>query len=135
TEYSVGVDYLHEKTMLSTGFISSSENDFEARNVFLSINQSFFGDLTSVSMTFAKGWDEVGKINSDFSEDVDRNIYKLGLSQVLTKNALLGVDLEMISDEGFLNNPYRRYRFQDENAASGFSYADEVYPETRTSSA
>jgi hypothetical protein len=135
TEYSVGVDYLHDKTMLSTGFISSSENDFEARNVFLSVNQSFFGDLTSLSMTFANGWDEVGKINSDFNEDVDRSIYKLGLSQVLTKNALLGVDLEMITDEGFLNNPYRRYRFEDENAARGFSYADEVYPETRTSSA
>lgn len=135
TEYSVGVDYLHEKTMLSTGYIRSSENDFEAKNVFLSVNQSFFGDLTSLSMTYARGWDEVGKINSNFSRDVDRNIYKLGLSQVLTKNALFGLDVEMITDEGFLNNPYRRYRFEDQNAATGFSYADEVYPETRTSSA
>jgi hypothetical protein len=135
TEYSVGVDYLHEKTMLSTGYISSSENDFEAKNMFFSINQSFFGDLSSLSMTYAKGWDEVGKINSDFSEDVDRNIYKLGLSQVLTKNALLGLDFEMITDEGFLNNPYRRYRFEDAGAAAGYSYADEVYPETRTSQA
>lgn len=135
TEYSVGVDYLHEKTMLSTGFIRSSENDFEAKNVFFSVNQSFFGDLTSLTMAYARGWDEVGKINSDFSQDVDRNIYRLGLSQVLTKNSLLGLDLEMITDEGFLNNPYRRYRFEDEDADAGFSYADEVYPETRTSSA
>ena len=135
TEYSVGVDYLHEKTMLSTGYISSSENDFEAKNMFFSVNQAFFGDLSSLSMTYAKGWDEVGKINSDFSEDVDRNIYKLGLSQVLTKNALLGLDVEMITDEGFLNNPYRRYRFEDAGAAAGYSYADEVYPETRTSQA
>ncbi len=135
TEYSVGLDYLHEKTMLSTGYINSTENDFEAKNVFVSLNQSFFGDLSSISLTYAKGWDVVGKINSDFSEDVDRNIYKIGLSQILTKNAMLGLDLEMITDEGFLNNPYRRYRFLDSNAASGYSYADEVYPDTRTSSA
>ena len=138
TEVSAGVDFLHEKTMISTGYTNSEENDFEANSVFLSIGQDFFGDLTKLTMGYARGWDEVGKIESDFSEDVDRQIYKLGVSQVLTKNSLMGLDIETISDEGYLNNPYRSYRFFDldnpENT-KGFGTATEVYPETRTSTA
>ena len=136
TEVSAGVDFLHEKTMISTGYTNSEENDFKANSVFLSIGQDFFGDLTKLTMGYARGWDEVGKIESDFSEDVDRQIYKLGMSQVLTKNSLMGLDIETISDEGYLNNPYRSYRYFDsDNTEFGYSKATEVYPETRTSTA
>ena len=72
---------------------------------------------------------------SDFNEDVDRQIYKLGLSQVLTKNSLMGLDIETITDEGYLNNPYRSYRFFDPDPAINFGTATEIYPETRTSTA
>jgi hypothetical protein len=134
TEYSVGVDFLHEKTMVSTGYTNSTENDFEANSAFLSISQSFFGDLSTLSLSYAKGKDDVGMVNNDFSKKAERDIYKIGLSQVLTKNALLGLNLEMITDEGYLNNPYRTYRFLDPtNLETGYSTATEVYPETRTS--
>jgi len=137
TEISAGVDFLHEKTMISTGYTNSEENDFEADSVFLSIGQDFFGDLTKLTMGYARGWDKVGKIESDFSEDVDRQIYKLGMSQVLTKNSLMGIDIETISDEGYLNNPYRSYRYFDSDPSqdNGDGIATEVYPETRTSTA
>jgi len=135
TEVSAGVDFLHEKTMISTGYTNSEENDFVANSVFFSIGQDFFGDLTKLTMGYARGWDEVGKIESDFSEDVDRQIYKLGLSQVLTKNSLMGLDIETISDEGYLNNPYRSYRFFDPADTTKSLTSVEVYPETRTSTA
>lgn len=135
TEYSVGVDYLHDKTIVSTGFTNSTENDFEANSGFLSINQSFFGDLTTLSMAYVKGKDDVGMINNVFSEQAERDIYKIGLSQVLTKNSLLGFNLEMITDEGYLNNPYRSYRFliDEDDPSAGTDTATEIYPETRTS--
>jgi hypothetical protein len=135
TEYSAGVDFLHEKTMLSAGYTNSEENDFTADTVFFSVAQDFFGDLTKLSMGYSRGWDEVRKIESTFKRDVDRQNYKLGLSQILSKNSLMGIDLETITDEGYLNNPYRRYRFIDPLDASSFQYAEEVYPETRTSTA
>lgn len=135
TEYSVGLDYLHEKTIVSTGFTNSTENDFEANSAFLSVSQSFFGDLTTLSLSYAKGFDDVGMINNDFAEEAERDIYKLGLSQILTKNMLMGMNLEMITDQGFLNNPYRSYRFIDSDPGNtrGYGFAQEVYPETRTS--
>jgi Protein of unknown function (DUF3570) len=41
----------------------------------------------------------------------------------------------VITDEGFLNNPYRSVRYLDDTSARGFSFQPEVYPATRTSNA
>jgi hypothetical protein len=43
--------------------------------------------------------------------------------------------LETITDEGYLNNPYRSVRYVDSGSADGYSFQPEVYPETRTSNA
>jgi len=39
--------------------------------------------------------------------------YRVSLSQILTKNSLLGFTFDTITDEGFLNNPYRSVRYRD----------------------
>ena len=41
----------------------------------------------------------------------------------------------MITDEGFLNNPYRSYRFVNPSDDRLFALAREIYPRTRTSNA
>lgn len=134
TEYSVGVDYLHEDSILSLGYTNSSENDYEANTVYFSVSQEFFGGMSTVTMGYANGWDDVGRVGNDnFSEEADRRNYQLGLSQVLTRNSLLGIDLEVVSDEGFLQNPYRQNRYRDPNDSTAFLYQPERYPETRTS--
>lgn len=134
TEYSLGVDYLHEDAVLSLGYTNSSENDYEANTVYFSISQEFFGGMSTLTMGYANGWDEVGQVGNDsFSEEADRRNYQLGLSQVLTRNSLLGIDLEVVSDEGFLQNPYRQNRFLDSTDPRGYRYQPERYPETRTS--
>ncbi|GAB5379074.1 MAG: hypothetical protein Alis3KO_10620 [Aliiglaciecola sp.] len=136
TEHSVGVDFLHNKTLMNLNFTSSSENDFEARSVHFGISQDFFGDLTTLSMGYSKGWDEVGKRGDEnFLEEAERQQFQLGLTQVLTKNMIMGLTFENISDEGYLNNPYRAVRFVDPTAERGFRFETEVYPNTRTSNA
>jgi hypothetical protein len=45
----------------------------------------------------------------------------------------MGLSLEVISDEGFLNNPYRSVRYADGSSPVGYSYEPELYPRTRTS--
>lgn len=134
TEYTAGVDYLYDKAILSLGYTNSSENDYEANTLYLSVNQEFFGGLTTLKMGYAQGWDEVGMTGNDgFEEDADRRNYQLGISQVLTKNSLLGLDLEAVTDEGFLQNPYRQNRYLDPADPSSFLYQPERYPQTRTS--
>lgn len=134
TEYTLGVDYLYERSMMSLGFTNSSENDYEANTLYFTVSQEFFGGMSTVTLGYAGGWDDVGRVGDDsFSEDIDRRNFQLGLSQVLTRNTLVGLDLEVVTDEGFLQNPYRQNRYLDPNDATSFLYQPERYPESRTS--
>ncbi len=135
TETSVGLDYLRGDTSMSLALTKSDESDYQADTVNLGISQEVFGGLTTVSMGYARGSDDVGERGSSFSEQADHWRYRLGVSQVLTRNLLLGLEYEAVADEGYLNNPYRRVRYADPGSASGFSYQDEVYPRTRDSNA
>lgn len=136
TQYSLGLDYLHDRWLMNLGLSSSSENDFEADTFSIGVSQDLFGDLTTISLGYTLGDDIVTRRgDADFADTVKRQHYRLGLSQILTQNMLLGVSFETITDEGFLNNPYRSVRYLDATSPTGFSYEPEVYPRTRTSDA
>lgn len=137
-QYSLGFDYLRGKTTYSLGYTGSSENDYKASNFSFGLSQDLFGDLTTLSMGFSKGSDTVSKKNDrSFEADIDRWSYRVGLSQILTKRLLVGANLEVITDEGYLNNPYRSFRYLDPEDPTHSSYrlATEIYPRTRTSNA
>ncbi|HIP53358.1 MAG TPA: DUF3570 domain-containing protein, partial [Chromatiales bacterium] len=136
TETSLGIDYLAGESTMSLNVTTSSENDYEAKTYAFGINMDMFGDLTTVSLGYSLGQDEVGKTGqADFSAEVDRQSYRVGLSQILTRDWRMEFGLETITDEGFLNNPYRSVRYLDPANPKGYSYEPEVYPRTRTSNA
>ena len=56
-------------------------------------------------------------------------------ANILTRNLIATLNFETVTDEGFLNNPYRSVRYVDPGSALGFSFEPELYPETRTSNA
>jgi hypothetical protein len=134
TEYSGTIDYLHANSIMSLSYTNSSESDYEANTASFGISMDMFGNMTTVNMGYAYGWDTVGRSDiPTFSEEVRRHNYRLGVSQVLTKDMIAEINYEGITDEGFLRNPYRKYRYLD---AGVIRYdEDEVYPNTRTSSA
>ncbi len=135
-EKSLSGDLLVEDAILSLGYTASKENDFDSRTASFSVSQSMFGDLTTVSLGYQRGWDVVGKRGDPaFSEQADRRRYRFGLSQILSKRLILALNLETASDEGFLNNPYRSVRFIDPGSARGYGFEPEVYPRTHTSTA
>lgn len=145
TEYSVGMDYLRNKTMMSLGYTNSEENDFSAKSYNFGISQDFFGDLTTVALGYAYGDDEIRKTGDEtFVRNAERQMFKLSVTQVLTKNLILNFSSDTITDEGYLNNPYRAVRFLNPNdddsgepgtQGRGYDYQAEVYPNTRTSTA
>jgi hypothetical protein len=135
-EYGFNIDYLRQKTTMSAGYTKSDESDYTAETYSLGISQDMFGDLTTVSMGFAYGDNTVEQNgNPDFSEGVDVRSYRIGLSQILTKSLIMAFAFETISDEGYLNNPYRSVRYLDGSSPVGYSFQQEVYPRTRTSNA
>jgi hypothetical protein len=135
-QYSLGMDYLHANTTMSLGFTNSSESDFDASTYNFSISQDMFGDLTTLTLSYALGDDVVGRSDDEsFSRDNTRQHYGIGLTQILTRNLITTLNFETITDEGFLNNPYRTVRYADTGSPLGYSYEPELYPHTRTSNA
>ncbi len=136
TEISAGVDYLHGDSIMSLSYTNSDEDDYEGNTASFGISMDMFGNMTTVSLGYSYGWDTVeNNTDATFSEDIDRQNYRAGLSQVLTRDLVMELDLETVTDEGFLNNPYRSVRYVDAGSALGYSFQSEVYPKTRTSNA
>ncbi len=135
-ENSVSLDYLRQKTIMSLGYTRSQESDYDATTLNLGISQDMFGDLTTVSMSFTIGDNTVEQNGNDmFEEDIELRSYRLGISQIITRNLVMALTLETITDEGYLNNPYRSARFIDAGSPIGYSFQQEIYPRTRTSNA
>jgi hypothetical protein len=137
-EYSISGDYLYGKSIFSAGYTNSDESDYTADTFYFGVSQDFFGDLTNVSFGYARGDDEVRQNgNEEFVEEIERNAYRVGISQVLSPRLLMAFNYEAITDEGYLNNPYRVYRFLSNplDPSAGYQQATEVYPDTRTSDA
>lgn len=136
TQTSLGLDYLHDRWIMSVGLARSEETDYLAETFNLGVSQDLFGDLTTISLGYSLGNDEVGRRgDEDFSAEVQRQRYRFGVSQIVTRNLLLGLSFETITEEGFLNNPYRAVRYVDSDTALGYGYEPEVYPNTRSSDA
>lgn len=133
-ENAFSIDFLNEKTLMNLSYTNSNENDFVADTFSFGMSQDVFGDLTTVSMGYTHGSNEIGKTGTaSFSEASQTDKFKLSLTQVLTKNLVAAASLEVITDAGFLNNPYRKVRYL--NTPITFLLEDEIYPKTRTSNA
>ena len=135
-QWSLGVDYLHGNTTMRAGYTTSEESDFDAETFNFSVSQDMFGDLTTLTLSYALGDDLVRRSDDPtFEQPLDRQVYGVGITQILTKNLISALNIETITEEGYLNNPYRSVRYFDSNSAIGYSYEAELYPNTRTSNA
>ncbi|HTD11755.1 MAG TPA: DUF3570 domain-containing protein, partial [Steroidobacteraceae bacterium] len=142
---NVGVEYQHGKTTYGVGYIHSREPDYIADTTFYSVSQDMFGDLTTLTMGYRRAWDSIyrdiktpqGNLINDptFHQIANHRGYSLSLSQILTRNLILGVNYELLTDQGYLANPYRKIRYLSPGQGEGFTLADQVYPNTRTSNA
>lgn len=133
-ENAFSIDYLNEKTLMSLSYTNSEENDFSANTFSFGISQDMFGDLTTISMGYAHGDNVVGKTGTPtFAETSQSDNFNLSIAQVITKNLIMSSALDVTTDAGFLNNPYRKVRYVD--TPTTFLLENEVYPKTRTSTA
>ena len=132
-QWSLGMDYLRGNTTMNVAYTSSAEPDFDATTYSFSVSQDVFGDMTTLTLSYALGDDIVGNSNDPtFERENERQYYEIGITQILTRNLVASLNFETITDEGFLNNPYRLVRYLDSGSARGYNYEQELYPHTRT---
>ena len=136
---SLTLNYIRDKTEYTASYTNSVENDYISNTTHFALSQDMFGDLTTVTLGYTTSQNRVGErsgaLTSWLGHAYSRS-YDAGLTQILTKNLIAGITFEVITDQGFLANPYRSIRYLDpSNPAKGYSLATQVYPGTHTSSA
>jgi hypothetical protein len=133
-EVQLGIEYLHEKTIMSFNLRQSDEDDYFAKSLSVNVSQDMFGDLTNLSMGVSYGDNDI-KRNGDeiFEEESEQYRLRAGINQILTRNLTASLSIEAVSDSGYLNNPYRTIRYIDNSIPAGVGYQSEIYPETRNS--
>jgi hypothetical protein len=125
----VGNYYVDMISSASIDVVTTASPYTEERTQW-SLGMDYLRGNTTMSVNY------VSSVESDFdAETVDRQQYGVGVTQILTRNLIATLNYTTITDEGFLNNPYRSVRYADPNVARGFSYEPELYPNTRTSTA
>ena len=139
---SLSVDYIHDKTQYNLSYTNSTERDYISNTTHFSLSQDMFGDLTTVTLGFTDSRNKIGENNGKSYAPViawlghaQSRSYEGGLSQVVTKNLIAGVTLEVITDQGLLSNPYRSIRYLDPTVPLGYSLGTQIYPNTHTSTA
>jgi hypothetical protein len=144
-QWSGGLSYMRGKTTYNASYMNSTESDYISKNLTFGITEDMFGDLTTVSLGFTRGKDDVSRHEGDTyvpalgpgkenESKVDRRNYRLGLSQILTKNFIANLDYESSAMDGYLQNPYRKVRYGDGKTAV-ITNDIEKYPHTRTTNA
>lgn len=129
-EKSVSATYLRDRSTLSLNYVDSEESDFVAKSAHFNISQEMFGDLTTLYMGYSKGWDSIySSSDAALPNDAARQNFRLGITQILSKELIANLKYELITDKGFLNNPYRVVRFSDGSSLP------EIYPNTHSSNA
>ncbi len=128
-ELGLSVDHAYRDTLMSVGVTTSREPDYTANGLNVDLSQEVFGGMTTVSLGFSRGADEVKRHDDpNFKDKATHWRYRLGATQILTPHWLASANLEVVSDNGFLGSPYR--------VARVFGAAvPERNPRTRTSRA
>ncbi len=127
-QVGTGVQWLRGDSLMSAGYVTSDENDYESDTYLAGISQQFFGGLSTLSMGYSHGDDVVMRVDTDFRDRVDRDQFRLGLSQVLTPRLIGTLDYESVLETGYLANPYRSARILG-------AQVPERYPRARNSHA
>ena len=127
-EYNLGADYMVRDATVSVSTSHSKEPDYIAASTSVDVAQEVFGGMTTLSLGFTRGHDQVGRKDIGFFDTATHWRYRLGMTQILTPSWLASVNFEAISDDGFLGSPYRVARIFG-------STVPESNPRTRTSRA
>jgi uncharacterized protein YaiE (UPF0345 family) len=128
TAFGLGADYLVRDALISLSMDRSTEPDYKADSFNLNVSQDVFAGMTTLSVGFGRGSDEVGKKDIGMFDRARHWQYRTGVTQILSPRWLASANFEVVSDDGYLGNPYR--------AAREFgAFVPERMPRTRSSRA
>jgi hypothetical protein len=107
---TLGADYVVRDASISVSLDRSREPDYNADTAAIDVAQDIFGGMTTVSIGFSRGRDDVGTKTLGFFDQATHWQYRAGVTQILSPRWLASLNVEAVADEGFLGSPYRAAR-------------------------
>jgi hypothetical protein len=109
--WEISADTVVRDSTLSASLSRSSEPDYTADAVGLDVSHEVFGGMSTVSLGFTRGHDQVGKKGvQGWIDEATHWQYRAGVTQILTPRWLVSLNAEAIADSGYLGSPYRAAR-------------------------
>jgi hypothetical protein len=128
-EYGVAADYLVRDALVSVGLARSDEPDYKTKSASVDVQQEVFGGMTNISLGFSRAVDQVGRASDQVFFDNARHWqYRVGVTQILNPRWQASINVEAVSDTGYLGNAYRTARVFG-------AVVPERHPRTRSSRA
>lgn len=113
--------------VLGLGAGVSNEKDYDSAFVSLDLRQSFNDGLTTLAAGYSLASDTLSPLNKpDFRANKTSHQFLLGLTQILSRHALIQLNLTFNDDLGYLSDPYKNVYVLATNRA-----VDEVRPDRR----
>ena len=116
--------YLYENSLFEASFSNHEESDYQAKTLSMDVSQATLSGLGTWHMGYSRGWDKLGKRDSNLDENINRHRLRLGLTQVLSRQWQGQFNYELVSDSGRLDNPYIEAIVSNVNVTAN-------YPSTR----
>jgi hypothetical protein len=109
-QIDLGMDYAVRDSLIHLSASRGEEPDYVAKTFGVDVSQELFGGMTTVSLGFTEGHDDVGQKTVGFFDEATHWQYRVGVTQILTPRWLASANVEAISDAGYLGSPYRSAR-------------------------
>lgn len=106
-QVDLGLEYAVRDSLIRLSASRGTEPDYTANTFGVDVSSEMFGGMTTVSLGFSEGHDEVGQKDVGFFDTAKHWQYRLGVTQILTPRWFASANIEALSDEGFLGSPYR----------------------------
>ncbi len=110
TAWELGATSVVRDSTLSMSVSRSTEPDYIADGLNLDVSHEVFGGMTTVSLGFGRGHDQVGKKGVGFFDEALHWQYRAGITQILSPRWLVSLNAEAVADSGYLGSPYRAAR-------------------------
>jgi hypothetical protein len=110
TAVGLGADVLVRDSLITLGLERSNEPVYKAQSISLDIANDMFAGMSTVSLGFTRGRDDVGKKTIGFFDKATHWQYRAGLTQILSPRWLASLNFEAVADDGYLGSPYRAAR-------------------------
>ena len=112
TEVSLNATYHEESRSITVGLAGSDEDDYESRAISISGDWEMNNKLSTLSLGMSYSSDDIEPTDALSFGRVQREEKKsrslsVGWAQVLKKNSVLHVGLDVTDHDGYLSDPYK----------------------------